>query len=150
MGRDEALVLLVLVHLAATLLMVGIIWFVQVVHYPLFGAVGREGFVAYAADHVRRTGLVVAPLMLVEAATAVALLVTRPASIPARWVWLGFGLLALVWLSTNRLQVPRHRLLGRGFDGEAVRGLVLSNWLRTVAWSGRGVLVLAMVCRLLA
>jgi hypothetical protein len=29
-----------LLHLAATLYMVGVIWFVQVVHYPLFSKVG--------------------------------------------------------------------------------------------------------------
>jgi sterol desaturase/sphingolipid hydroxylase (fatty acid hydroxylase superfamily) len=67
-------------NLAATWFMVGLIWFVQVVHYPLFAAVpAGEPFAAYHRQHVRRTTWVVAPVMLVELVTAVALLLARPA-----------------------------------------------------------------------
>ena len=38
--------LILLGHLAATLFMVGVIWFVQVVHYPLFAKVGATAFAA--------------------------------------------------------------------------------------------------------
>jgi hypothetical protein len=57
--------------------MCGLIWFVQVVHYPLFARVGGDGSKAYAAEHQRRTTLVVGPLMLVEIATA-ALIALKP------------------------------------------------------------------------
>lgn len=139
--------LLLLAHLAATLVMVGIIWFVQAVHYPLFASVGDAGWSAYADAHVRRTGRVVGPPMLVEAATTALLLLRRPAAIPAGWVWLGAALLLLVWLSTAFLQVPRHRLLRGAFDPAAARALVATNWLRTAAWTARGLLALAMVAR---
>jgi hypothetical protein len=141
--------LLLLAHLAATWTMVGVIWFVQAVHYPLFAGVGSAGFVAYAAEHVRRTRLVVAPPMLIEAATAVLLLLRRPVEVPVLWVWVGVGLLLLIWLSTVFLQVPRHRALGGGFDAAAARALVATNWLRTAAWTLRGGLALAMVARVL-
>jgi hypothetical protein len=139
--------LLLLVHLAATWAMVGLIWFVQVVHYPLFAAVGEDGFVTYAADHVRRTGRVVAPPMLVEGATALLLLARRPAAVPVAWLWVGVAALVLVWLSTALLQVPRHRRLGVGFDPTVARALVATNWFRTGLWTARGGLVLAMVAR---
>jgi hypothetical protein len=139
-----------LVHAAATLFMVGVIWFVQVVHYPLFGKVGAEGFRSYARDHSRLTGYVVGPPMLVEAATAALLLFARPASVPASLAWAGGILLAVVWLSTALLQVPRHRALGSGYDPEAHRILVASNWVRTAAWSARGLVVLWMVGRTMA
>lgn len=42
-------------HLAATLFMVGLIWFVQVVHHPLTTSEGRGEFVAYEMEHTRRT-----------------------------------------------------------------------------------------------
>ncbi len=45
------LVILLAVHLAATAAMTGLIWFVQVVHYPLFDLVGRAQFVGYEAAH---------------------------------------------------------------------------------------------------
>lgn len=142
--------LLLLVHTATTLFMVGVIWFVQVVHYPLFGAVGVEGFRSYAGDHSRLTSYVVGPPMLVEAATAVLLLFARPSDVPAVLAWAGAALLAVVWLSTALFQVPRHRTLGSGYDPEAHRLLVASNWVRTAAWSARGLLALWMVARVVA
>ena len=139
--------LLLLSHVAATLFMVGLIWFVQIVHYPLFGSVGTKDFRAYAESHSRLTSWVVGPPMLLEASTAVLLLFVRPESVPATLAWIGAVLLAVVWLSTALLQVPRHTALGFGFDAEAHRFLVLSNWTRTIAWSLRGLIVLWMTAR---
>ena len=139
------MVLLLLAHAAATLYMVGVIWFVQVVHYPLFARVGRSGFAAYSGSHARLTGLVVGPPMLVEAATAVAIVIWTPPSISVSLAWAGLVLVAGTWLSTALLQSPRHTTLGRGFDPSAHRFLVASNWLRTVRWSLRGLVVLYLL-----
>lgn len=141
--------LLLLVHIGATLFMVGLIWFVQIVHYPLFGGVGEEKFVAYAEAHSRLTSWVVGPPMLLEASTTVALLFFRPAKIPAWAAWVGLILLAAIWLSTSFLQVPRHTALGEGFNVSAHEFLVISNWIRTFGWSARGLLVLWMVSRVM-
>ena len=138
-----------LVHAGATLFMVGVIWFVQIVHYPLFGRVGKEGFADYSRAHARLTGLVVGPPMLVEAATAVALVARTPQGIPFYLPVLGLVLLAVVWLSTALLQSPQHTTLGGGFVPASHRFLVASNWLRTVCWTARGVLVLWMISELL-
>jgi hypothetical protein len=59
--------LVLLAHLAVTLFMLGVIWFVQVVHYPLFAKVGQEGFTLYSKAHSHLTGYVVGPPMLVGA-----------------------------------------------------------------------------------
>jgi len=138
---------LLIVHAGATLFLTGLIWFVQIVHYPLFDRVGRDAFAAYEVEHSRRTTRVVAPVMLLEAASALLLLEFRPATIPAAWAWAGIVLLGIVWLSTALLQVPRHRSLERGFDGGVHRALVATNWIRTIAWSARSVLALAMTAR---
>lgn len=60
----------ILFNAASTLMMTGVIWFVQVVHYPLFAEVGRAEFAQYEASHSGLTTLIVAPLMLVELITA--------------------------------------------------------------------------------
>ena len=135
---------LLLAHLAATLFMVGLIWFVQIVHYPLFAKVGGETFPGYSEAHSRLTSYVVGPPMLVEAGTALLLVFLRPDGIPLSLALAGLALVVAIWLSTALLQVPRHTALGSGFDGRAWRGLVGTNWLRTAAWSARGVVVLWM------
>ena len=141
--------LVLLAHVGATLFMVGLIWFVQVVHYPLFGSVGREVFAGYSRAHSHLTGFVVGPPMLVEAGTAVVLLLRPPEGVPFLLPLLGLVLLAVVWLSTAFLQSPQHTVLGRGFVATAHRFLVISNWVRTICWTARGLLVLLMTAALL-
>ena len=129
-----------LAHAASTLYLVGLIWMVQAVHYPLFAQVGEAQ---------ARISWVVGPPMLVELATAVWLVVRPPPGLPAWAPWLGLLLLALIWLSTAALQVPEHRRLEVGFDPAAVRRLVRSNWLRTALWTARGALALFLLQRAL-
>ncbi len=131
-----------LAHFAATLFMSGVIWFVQVVHYPLFSQVHGSEFNAYAAAHGRLTTWVVAVPMLVELATGALLLWRRPEEVGLTPIAIGFALLIVIWLSTLLLQVPQHNTLGAGFDDAAHRTLVLTNWLRTAAWTLRSLLVL--------
>jgi hypothetical protein len=132
-------------HLVATWSMVGLIWFVQVVHYPLFALVGSDGFVGYESAHRVRTTFVVGPPMVAEAATTVLLLVAPPASTGRALPLVGLVLLAIVWASTILLQVPEHDRLSVRFDDQAVRRLVLTNWVRTAAWSARGAVSIAML-----
>jgi uncharacterized membrane protein len=135
------------VQVASTLMMVGIVWFAQVIHYPLFDRVGTASFQTYEADNMRLTNYVVGPLILVEGVTAFALLWLRPEGISFGEALLGAGLLVVIWLSTFSLQVPMHRVLTRGFDASAHRKLVGSNWIRTIAWSVRGILMIWMIAR---
>ncbi|MEM7048791.1 MAG: hypothetical protein AAF604_03990 [Acidobacteriota bacterium] len=134
--------MIALLHAGATVAMAGLIWFVQIVHYPLFGAVPAEASRRYAVEHQRRTGWVVGPLMLLELGTAIALVVAAPGD-PLHW--LGAGLLALIWGSTAVVQIPLHRQLILGHDRATVDRLVTSNWLRTLAWSLRAPLALSFL-----
>ena len=59
--NDLLIRFLLLTHLASTLFMTGVIWFVQCVHYPLFASVGEEGFRNYEERNSALTTWVVAP-----------------------------------------------------------------------------------------
>jgi hypothetical protein len=125
--------------------MAGLIWFVQIVHYPLFARVGRDAFPSYEAAHRRRTLPLAGVPMAVEAITAVLLPSHLPAGVPPLLAWAGLVLLAAIWTSTAIFQLPRHRWLSRGFDAGVHRALVESNWIRTVGWTLRAALVVAML-----
>ena len=128
------------VHAYATLAMVGLIWFVQVVHYPLYAKVGANAFAAYHEQHVQRTTAVVAPFMLVELGCSVWLL-AAPDPRYAGWMpWVGMLLLGVIWVSTALLQVPSHGRLQAGYTTAAHAFLVRTNWIRTSAWTLRGIL----------
>ncbi len=137
--------LILLANVASTWAMVGLIWFVQIVHYPLFGLVGQGEFAEYEHRHKILTTRVVLPLMLTELASASALCLWCPEAVSPYVAWIGFGLIALIWLSTIFVQIPAHQSLSKAFSNYHHRILVTSNWIRTVAWSVRGLLVLVMV-----
>jgi hypothetical protein len=135
----------VVAHLVATLFMVGLIWFVQVVHYPLMAGVGEDGFVAYEAQHRNRTAAVVGLPMAVEGVCTVWLFLVPPEGMSRALPLVGGLVLAVVLASTVWLQVPMHDRLSRGLDTGAARRLVATNWVRTVGWSVRGAIAVAMV-----
>lgn len=140
--------LILLTNVFATLFMVGLIWFVQIVHYPLFANVGKQEFRIYEQLHQKLTTWVVGPAMLIELATAVALLRVMPTD--TRWlVWSGIALVGIVWISTATLSVPAHNSLTLEYSDAAYRKLVNTNWIRTIGWSVRGVLMLYLVSRYL-
>lgn len=137
--------LLLLTHLVSTLFLVGLIWTIQVVHYPLFERVGLSAYPSYQAGHQWRITVVVLPLMLVELLSAVWLIFDRPPAIPTWLIWAGLGLLILIWISTVFIQSPLHSTLDRGFDRKTWLQLVNTNWIRTVAWSVRGLFAVWMI-----
>lgn len=134
-------------HLAATVAMAGVLWFVQLVHYPLLARVAPDAFAAFEREGVRRTTWVVGPLMLVEAASGLALVVAAPAWLPRAALGLDLALWLVHTVSTALVQVPLHGRLERGFDAAAHARLVRTNWGRTAAWSARAALLVAAVAR---
>lgn len=120
----------------------GLILFVRTVHYPLFKRVGRDAFVDYERVHMKRTGFVAGPLMLVDLVVA-----------HASWVLAeGFGgspsflasvlLLWLVWAITGFRMVGLHTRLAGGFD-PVVWGKLLwwDSWRAGFWWLRLGALL---------
>lgn len=131
------------VHAISTVALVGLIWTIQLVHYPLFLRVPPEAFVGYETEHMRRITWLVGPLMLLEACSTVMVTLRQPES---AFVWSGAALLLIIWILTATVQGPLHTRLARdGFDEARIRLLVRSNWARTIAWSTRGVLALLLL-----
>jgi hypothetical protein len=132
-------------HFASTLLMTGIIWFVQVIHYPLMHFVDASRFSEYSRVNQFRTSVVVIGPMVVELLTAAALVVSLRFNQLSATFLTSLVLLVVVWASTFFWQVPLHERLLNGYDPDIVRRLVDSNWLRTICWSGRAVLLALML-----
>lgn len=128
-------------NLLAALFMTGVIWFVQIVHYPLMAKVGEDQFADYERAHTRRASWIVIPPMAIELVTAMILALAPPIPREAWIFWTGFGMVALIWASTFFLQVPMHATLEKGFDAEAHAFLTGSNWIRVALWSARSLLM---------
>lgn len=62
---------------------------------------------------------------------------------------MGLGLTGVTWLATAFVSVPQHDRLAVAFDHDAWRRLVVTNWVRTAAWTAHAALVLGVVSALL-
>ncbi|MDZ4768500.1 MAG: hypothetical protein SGJ24_05180 [Chloroflexota bacterium] len=142
--------LLLLVHAAVTWMLVGLILTIQIVHYPLFRFVGAASYPAYQDAHMGTITALVAPLMLIELVTAVILALAPPEGVPSWATWVGLALVGLIWFATLFINSPQHAALSGGFDAATHAALVASNWIRTIAWIGRGGLMLWLLARLIA
>lgn len=130
---------------AATLFMTGLTWFVQVVHYPLFPAVGEERFPEFHRIHSNRTTWVVLPPMLVELVTSWVLVVDPPADATALAV-AGAALATGTWLLTALGAAPAHGEIGRqGLSPALTRRLMAFSWARTACWSAHAAVVIALL-----
>ncbi len=134
--------IILFLNVTSTIAMAGIIWFVQIVHYPLFTLVGSDQFSQYEKMHQQLTTYVVAPLMLIEFASSFVLCFQSIKDLAAWIPYLGLAMVIAIWLSTFFIQVPMHGRLDGSFDAEALSILVTSNWIRTILWSLRVPLVL--------
>jgi hypothetical protein len=139
--------IVLLANAASTWVMVGVIWVIQLVHYPLFSRVGEATFPGYHAAHSQLITLIVLPTMLVELLSALALVSGESLPVPRHEALIGAALVGVIWASTGLIQVPQHGRLAGGFDPEIHGALVRGNWVRTIAWTARGLLVAGWLAR---
>jgi len=124
-------------HLLTAAHMTGIIWFVQIIHYPALAPPASGTFTGHHQNYTRLMGLIVGPVMILELILQTFWLLQTPG--PAAYT--GAALLLLIWISTFTLQVPAHTKLTQGYDPALVRTLVRTNWIRTAAWTARSLLL---------
>lgn len=127
--------MILLLTFTFTAVMTGIIWFVQINHYPLFLKIGKAEFLSYEKEHTRLAGRLIAPLMLIELSLSVMLIFyeTKQQTVAACTL----ALLTGSWISTFAVQVPLHQKLTIEYNEKFIQRLIRTNWLRTVFWTVR-------------
>ncbi|WP_354697718.1 hypothetical protein DSM112329_03357 [Paraconexibacter sp. AEG42_29] len=134
---------LLVANLTVAAALAGLIWTIQVVHYPLFAGVGVEGWTAYEAEHQRRITRVVLPLMLANVGLAVAVLVDHHDALGSVNAAIAGGQFA----ATGAYYAPIHGRLAAEHSAERIRALVRANWLRTAGWTVQVAVAAALVLR---
>lgn len=132
-------------HFSLTLYMTGLIWLVQVIHYPLFKLVSESTFPDYHRTHIQKTSFVIAIPMILEMITAF-YLISKDETYRSNPFFLTASLLlALIWAVTFFISVPNHNVLSKGLNDQALTTLIKTNWIRTVAWSLRAFLLFSLL-----
>ncbi|MCC5943186.1 MAG: hypothetical protein JJU37_16705 [Balneolaceae bacterium] len=130
--------LILAANLFSTFLLCGLIWTVQLVHYPMFHRLDKEKFGEHIRFHGFRISILVIPMMITELVTSFSLAFFYQTDHTLHL--LGFSIVVLIWLVTFFIQVPIHSKLASGYDSKIVTRLVRSNSIRTVLWSLKAIM----------
>ncbi len=124
---------LLLLWAALVFWVLGQIWLVQIVVYPLFAQVGEADYVRYHSFYTRRIPL---PVALAFFGPAV------PAWMSAANVAAGVAGL----LVTVLLEIPRHARLEKGGKNDTtIAELIRYNWPRTLSISAQAIVTFLML-----
>ncbi len=139
---------LVVIHAASTLFMVGLIWTIHYVHYPLFAYVGESTYTSFQAEHVARIGKLLFVPWLTEGITLLGILVL--AFLGGHKAWkvpaiINGPAMAVVLLISGFWSAPAHAKLADGFDKSILDQLMAANLVRTLAWTVCGVCAIWVV-----
>lgn len=129
--------------------MTGVIWVIQLVHYPEFGAIERGDddidWIRFGERHRTAISIVVGPFMLAEGVTGLWLAASPPDGLSRVLPIAGLAAMAVAYGVTALVSVPLHTRLTAQFDADAHRRLVRTNWFRTIAWTAHAAIAAVML-----
>jgi hypothetical protein len=128
-------------NLVVAAALAGLIWTIQLVHYPLFALIGAPEWPHYEAEHQRRITRLVAPLMLANVGLALAVLAEDASASRVLNASLAIG----IFIATGLLLGPMHRRLETHASTAAIRLLVRANWARTAAWTAQVLVAILLI-----
>ncbi len=137
MEFSDGWIALTLAHLAATGTMVGLMWTIHHVHYPLFRHVGAERYGEFQQEHMRRISQVLLIPWGAEVVTAAWLFLAAPTSELRVLALIGGLAVAAVALITGLVAAPAHGRLLDGFDDALHARLLRADGIRTIIWTLR-------------
>lgn len=121
--------------------MTGVIWIIQILHYPAFSWIEPARFSDFHRNHTQRITFIVGPMMIFEMVTGVLLVLHPPRE---TLLLLNLVLILGIWICTFALSVPLHNQLEGGKDVEKINRLIRTNWPRTFLWTLRSLLLLGV------
>jgi len=135
---------LLILQISSSWFMVGLIWLIQIVSYPLFRFVEDSEFSRYHHYHFWKITPIVGLVMLIELFSAICLAVFFKYVVSSQIVIMVL-LLSVIWASTLFFQLPYHMKLLKLKDIRIIKLLIYTNWIRTIAWTLKGAISLSLL-----
>jgi hypothetical protein len=132
-----------LFHLTITSIMCGVIWAMQLVHYPAFLWIPLEKLGAFERFRARRVWWIILPVLASELLSGAFLAFQTQNSI----FILNFFLNLVLWVFTFFVSVPLHKKIDLDPKSIWVQQLIFTNWPRAVLWSFRVALLVGVASR---
>ena len=120
-------------NLCASVLMTGIISFIQFIQYPLLFHISSFDFTCYFKKYVSRITWFIYPVLIIEIAFALWLSFLPLQSKLQLPILITYILLALVTMNTLLIQTPLIQKLQHSFDKAVLSKIMFYNWIRFVS-----------------
>ena len=127
--------LILYIHLIFTSIMVGVIWVIQLVHYPSFHFIKPDMYTVFQKFHMEKISIIVMPMMIAELISVLLLLYNKDSK--NILIIISFILLIIIWGITAVFFSGVHNKLITGYQETIVNNLVVMNWIRTLLWTMR-------------
>ena len=126
-----------ILHLVSTSIMVGVIWIIQLVHYPTFLFIDKQKYMKFQEFHMSRVSYIVMPTMIAELFSGIYILLYNNILMVNTFFLLASFSLFLNWVITALVFVKIHNGLLIKYEKNIILLLVKFNWIRTILWSLR-------------
>jgi hypothetical protein len=123
------------IHFLSTAIMVGVIWVIQLIHYPSFHFIKKSKYSKFQQFHMNRISIIVIPTMIIEIISG--LLIFWSVFHSNIFFISSLFILISIWGITFIFFTKMHQGLVFGYNQEIVNKLILINWSRTLLWSLR-------------
>ncbi len=142
-----------IIHALVSIIITAIMWYIQVVHYPMLRFVEADHFEHYNRELKMKNTLLFFPLFSLEIFTSVALLLSFTmvsdftTSVQNQFFLVGFSLILLFVLHLINFQLIRPLLssLQTDTNGKKHQQLLRMQWIRTLGWTIRMIILLSMI-----
>ena len=131
-----------MIHIISTSIMVGVIWVIQLVHYPSFKYVNESDYINFQKYHMSNISYIVFPVMFTELITALIILFFGEKSL---FFVLSLICLFLIWVITGVLFTKYHSILKEGKDLMIIEKMIKANWIRALLWTMRLIMILFVI-----
>ncbi|MBT5855372.1 hypothetical protein HOH87_01895 [bacterium] len=135
----------ILINITTNFMMLGVIWFIQLVHLPLFSYVAGSHFSQYISIEAKRTLVLIALPMILELAATLYLLLRKSPAFNALSLKFSSILVAVIWGVAILAVLPSYGVLGEGFHTVPHNLLQLFMFVLATCWTAKAVIAIMLV-----
>ena len=118
--------------------LVSLVFMTQFITYPTFLHIDKDKFSEYHRKYVNNISFIVAPVMLIELLT-----LSLIAYFSSEFLIIkSLILLFVIWLTTFFIMIPSHNRISKSFNKKEIISLTNYNWVRTILWSFKLLLII--------
>ena len=118
--------------------LVSLVFMTQFITYPTFLDIDKDKFLEYHQKYVNKISFIVAPVMLIELLTLFLIAYLSSEFLIVKTLIL----LLVIWLTTFFIMIPSHNRISKSFDKKEIINLINYNWVRTILWSLKLLLII--------